>query len=72
MTHPSPLPPSRTPVHLIPLLVRSQTVPTLWSSLDATVQQQLAHCLCDLMRRMTAVASSEAKENGHDRDTHRT
>ena len=36
--------------------------------LDASVQQQLAHCLCDLIRRMRALPCVDAQENSHDRD----
>ena len=39
---------------------------TLWSCLDAHTQQQLAHCLSDLIRRMRSVPTGTAQENSHD------
>ncbi len=43
---------------------------TLWSCLDARAQQQLAHCLSDLIRRMRSVPAGAAQENSHDTNAH--
>lgn len=46
-----------------------QVPPTLWSRLDAHVQQQLAQCLSDLIRRMRGVPTVAGKESSHETDT---
>jgi len=48
-----------------------QVPPTLWSRLDAHVQQQLAQCLSDLIRRMRGVPATVDKEPSHDSDPDR-
>lgn len=51
-----------------PPLMGRQASPPVWRGLDASVQQQLAHCRCDLIRRMRALPGVDAQENSHDRD----
>jgi hypothetical protein len=48
--------------------VASSLPPTLWGKLDISRQQQLAHCLCDLIQRIRAVAPPDIQENRHDVD----
>ena len=45
--------------------------PSLWSSLAPSVQQQLAPCLSDLIRRMRGVRATAAKAYRHDPDADR-
>jgi hypothetical protein len=45
--------------------------PPLWSRLDISVQQQLAQCLSDLIRRMRGVPATAEKEHSHDPDPDR-
>jgi hypothetical protein len=44
--------------------------PALWSRLDLRTQQQLAQCLCDLIRRVRGVPTVTQKERSHDRDSY--
>ena len=71
MTQPMPSPdasstrPSQSP------LPSPVAPPRLWSSLDPSVQQQLAQCLSDLLRRMRGVRATAEKEYSHDPDAER-
>ena len=47
-----------------------QVPPPLWSRLDVRIQQQLAQCLSDLIRRMRGVSAVAAKESSHETDAH--
>ena len=47
-----------------------QVPPSLWSRLDVRVQQQLAQCLSDLIRRMRGVPTVAAKESSYEIDAH--
>ena len=66
MTQPMPSPyasstrPSRSP------LPSPVAPPSLWSSLAPSVQQQLAPCLSDLIRRMRGVRAPAEKEYSHE------
>ncbi|MFQ5668589.1 MAG: hypothetical protein ACE5I7_19460 [Candidatus Binatia bacterium] len=66
-TFPSP---NAAPARPSPPTVASCLPPTVWSDLDASAQQQLAHCLSDLIRRIRAVPSVATKENSHDAGAH--
>ena len=44
--------------------------PTLWRHLDSATQQQLAHCICDLIWQMRSVPALIQKETGYDGDSH--
>ncbi len=63
MTQPMSLPPTGPTSPLVP--------PTLWHRLEPTTQQQIARCLCDLIRQMQSVPAVVRKETRNDRDSHR-
>jgi hypothetical protein len=62
MTQPMPSPQTGPTSPLAP--------PTLWGRLDPAIQQQLAHCLCDLIRQMRSVPALIRKEAPYDGDSH--
>jgi|GEM_PF-4552598 len=71
MTQPMPSPDASSTRPLPSPLTSPVAPPPLWSRLDISVQQQLAQCLSDLIRRMRGVPATAEKEHSHDPDPDR-